>query len=214
MLSIDPGQQDDRANYRLLIGTVVPRPIALVTTLSEQGVLNAAPFSYFNIVAARPPMVSVSVQRKPGGALKDTARNALASGAFVVHIADESYVSALNMTAAPLPPEESEPALAGLTPVASEAVAVPGLAEAKVRLECVLERAIPLGGTGEAPACDLLIGRVVRFHVDASLYTAGPDGETRQAPPDIDVERLRPVARLAGDDYSRLGERFTVERPR
>ncbi len=203
MLSINPESQSAKDNYKLLIGSIIPRPIAFVTTLSEEGVLNAAPFSFFNIVTANPPMVAVSVQRKPDGGMKDTARNAAARGQFVVHIADESYVDAMNETAAPLASDQSEVALAGLTPVASEAIQVPGVSEAKVRMECVLEQSLPLGGTAEEPACDMLIGRVVRFHVQEALFDNGR----------IDAEGLAPVSRLAGNDYSRLGETFTIIRP-
>ncbi|HTG71613.1 MAG TPA: flavin reductase family protein, partial [Candidatus Udaeobacter sp.] len=135
MLSIDPNSQSVQDNYKLLIGSIVPRPIAFVTTQSSEGVLNAAPFSFFNIVTANPPMVAVSVQRKPGGIQKDTARNAAAAGEFVVHISDESYIGAINVTAANLPPEESEVELSGLTAVASDLVSVPGIAEARSRME-------------------------------------------------------------------------------
>ncbi|RCX16757.1 flavin reductase (DIM6/NTAB) family NADH-FMN oxidoreductase RutF [Fontibacillus phaseoli] len=202
MLSINPDQQSERDNYKLLTGSIIPRPVAFVTTLSGAGILNAAPFSYFNIVTADPPMVSVSVQRKQGHP-KDTARNAADQGAFVVHIADESYIRQINETAAALPPEESEVTLAGLTPVPSESIPVPGVAEAKVRMECVLERAIPLGGTAEAPAADLLIGRVVRFHIDESLYEDGR----------INAAELGAVSRLAGNDYAKVGSRFSIPRP-
>ncbi|WP_424767649.1 flavin reductase family protein [Paenibacillus sp. sgz302251] len=203
MISIDPEDQSVQDNYKLLIGSIVPRPIAFVSTLSSEGVLNAAPFSFFNIVTANPPMVAVSVQRKQGGALKDTSRNAIATGEFVVHIADEAYIEAINVTAASLPPDESEVALAGLTAAPSEKVSVPGIAEARIRMECVLEQALPLGGTEQSPACDLLIGRVVRFHVEESLYENGR----------IHAEALKPVSRLAGSDYAKLGEQFSIERP-
>ncbi|KRE53608.1 flavin reductase family protein [Paenibacillus sp. Soil522] len=203
MLSIDPASQSVQDNYKLLIGSIVPRPIAFVTTQSSEGVLNAAPFSFFNIVTANPPMVAVSVQRKPGGIQKDTARNAAAAGEFVVHISDESYIEAINVTAANLPPEESEVELAGLTAVASDIVSVPGIAEARIRMECVLEQALPLGGSEASPACDLLIGRVVRYHVDDALYENGR----------INAEALKPVSRLAGSDYAKLGEQFSIERP-
>ncbi|WP_426450920.1 flavin reductase family protein [Paenibacillus sp. S-38] len=203
MISIDPQQQSDRENYKLLIGSIVPRPIALVTTLSNEGVLNAAPFSYFNIVASQPPLVSVSVQRKMGER-KDTARNAVDTGSFVIHITDESIVEKANKTAAALPPGESEVERAGLTPVASVAIPVPGLQEARIRMECVLEQAIELGGTEGSPACDLLIGRVVHFHIDEELY----DDRGH-----IDPEKLSPVARMAGNFYSRLGSLFELERP-
>ncbi|ACT04576.1 flavin reductase family protein [Paenibacillus sp. JDR-2] len=203
MIRIDAENLSERENYKLLTGTVVPRPIALVTTLSEDGVLNAAPFSYFNIVTADPPLISVSVQRKRG-IRKDTSRHAVARGEFVVHIADESYVEKLNATAASLPPEESEVALAGLTAVPSERISVPGIADAKVRLECVLEQAIPLGGTADAPAADLLIGRVIRYHLHESI------ADERNH---IDASVLQPVSRLAGASYAKLGELFEVERP-
>ncbi|WP_028608481.1 flavin reductase family protein [Paenibacillus harenae] len=206
MISIDPASQNAKDNYKLLIGSIIPRPIAFVTTLSAEGVWNAAPFSFFNIVTANPPMVSVSVQRRPDGSRKDTARNAMAAGEFVVHIADEQYIEAINVTAASLPPEESEAELAGLTAVPSERVRVPGVAEARIRMECVLEQSLPLGGAateGAAPACDLLIGRVVRFHIDESLYENGR----------IDAAVLKPVSRLAGSDYAKLGGQFSLERP-
>lgn len=202
MISIDPASQSERDNYKLLIGSIIPRPIAFVTTLAGDGTLNAAPYSYFNIVAANPPMVSVSVQRK-NGVPKDTSRNAIEAGAFVVHISDESYVEQINLAAASLPPDESEVDFAGLTPVPSERIAVPGVAEAKIRMECVLEQAIPLGGTAASPACDLLIGRVVCFHLDESVYGNGY----------IDPAALRPVSRLAGISYAKLGEMFAIERP-
>ncbi|MDQ6418792.1 flavin reductase family protein [Paenibacillus sp. LHD-117] len=201
-IAIDPGAQSAHDNYKLLIGSIIPRPIAFVTTLSREGVLNAAPFSFFNIVTADPPMVSVSVQRK-NGEPKDTARNAANRGEFVVHIADERYVEAINETAAPVPPDVSEVGLAGLTPVPSDRIAVPGVAEARVRMECVLEQTIPLGGHDGTPSCDLLIGRVVRFHIDDELYEKGR----------IDPDALLPVSRLAGNDYAKLGERFTLVRP-
>jgi flavin reductase (DIM6/NTAB) family NADH-FMN oxidoreductase RutF len=202
VISIDPNAQSERENYKLLIGSIIPRPIAFVTTLSQEGILNAAPYSYFTIVTANPPMIAISVQRKQGKR-KDTSRNALDTGAFVVHISDESYIHEINQTAANLPPDESEVTLVGLTPVASEKIAVPGIAEASVRMECVLEQAIPLGGTEGAPAADLIIGRVVQFHLADALYEHGH----------IDPVELGPVSRLAGSSYARLGEIFTIDRP-
>ncbi|MCD9022138.1 flavin reductase family protein [Cohnella silvisoli] len=202
MIAIDPTSLSERDNYKLMIGSIIPRPIAFVSTLSVSGVLNAAPFSYFNIVTANPPMISISVQRK-NGARKDTSKNAVESGTFVVHISDESYIRQINETAANLPPEESEVILAGLTPIPSEKIPVPGISEAKIRMECVLEQAIPLGGTEGAPACDLLIGRIVCFHVDEAVYENGR----------IDPQALKPVSRLAGTSYSKLGEMFSIERP-
>lgn len=202
VIAIDPSHQTERENYKLLIGSIIPRPIAFITTLSSEDVINAAPFSYFTIVTADPPMIAVSIQRRQGER-KDTSRNAIAKGEFVVHISDESYIDQINQTAAALPPDESEVVLAGLTSVTSVKVAVPGIAEANIRMECVLEQAIPLGGTEGAPSADLLIGRVVHFHIANDLYDKGH----------IDAQKLRPVSRLAGNSYAKLGDHFELERP-
>jgi flavin reductase (DIM6/NTAB) family NADH-FMN oxidoreductase RutF len=202
MISIDPAKQSDLANYKLLIGSVVPRPIAFVTTLSRDGVLNAAPFSYFSIVASQPPLLSISVGRKQG-VMKDTSRNAIDTGALVVHITDEMILPQVNETSANLPPSESEVERAGFTPVASEVIIVPGVLEAKIRMECLLEQAIPLGASGDQPACDLLIGRVVRFHFSEDVYENGH----------INIDKLNPISRLAGTYYAKLGMQFSMDRP-
>ncbi len=202
MRTIDPLTQTERENYKLLTGSIIPRPVAFVTTLSEEGTINGAPFSYFNIVTADPPMISISVQRKNGHP-KDTTRNVVHQKEFVVHITDEMNVDKINQTAESLPPSESEIEKAGLTVVPSEIIQVPGVKDAKFRMECVLEVAYPLGGTENAPACDLIIGRVVRFHVADSLIDHGR----------IDANELKPVSRLAGNNYSKLGQLFSLERP-
>ena len=135
----------ERENYKFLIGSVIPRPIAFVTTISKDGILNGAPFSYFNIVSSNPPMISLAIQRSEGKH-KDTARNILQSKEFVIHIVDEQNVEKINKTAASLPPEQSEIELAGLTPVESVKISVPGVKEAKIRMECALEHSLELGG--------------------------------------------------------------------
>ncbi|MFD2611207.1 flavin reductase family protein [Paenibacillus gansuensis] len=202
MISIDPSSLSERDNYKFLIGSVIPRPIAWVTTQTESGIVNAAPFSYFNIVTANPPMLSISVQRK-NGKKKDTARNAKRAGEFVVHIADEMNVEFMNQTAVSLGPEESEIDFSGLHLMPSEIVSIPAIAEARIRMECLLESSVTLGGTKEEPACDLLIGKVVRFHIEDELYSQGR----------IDAQKLQPVSRLAGMNYAKLGEIFSLERP-
>ena len=185
MISIDPKQNSERDNYKLLTGTIIPRPIAFVITESEDGIVNGAPFSYFNIVSSNPPMVSLAIQR-PNGHLKDTARNIYNNRQFVVHIVDMENVEKVNETAASLPATESEIELANLTLIQSENVSVPGVKEAKVRMECSLVQAIPLGG--ENPGSDLFIGEVVRFHVDEAIYKDGR----------IDPRGLNAVCRLSG----------------
>lgn len=202
MISIDPAQNSERENYKLLIGSIIPRPIAFITSMSEDGVLNGAPFSYFNIVSSNPPMVSVSIQRS-NGKKKDTASNILESKEFVIHIVDDQNVADINQTAASLPPEQSEIELAGLTPVPSTKISVPGIKEAKVRFECQLEHSVELGGV-DSPGCDLIIGKIVQFHIDESIYENGR----------IDPIGLGAVSRLAGTNYAKIGDIFSMDRPK
>ncbi|MEK4650603.1 MULTISPECIES: flavin reductase family protein [unclassified Niallia] len=202
MHSIDPKTISERENYKFLIGSIIPRPIAFVTSLSEEGVLNGAPFSYFNIVSSNPPMISLSIQRS-NGKPKDTARNILNKKEFVIHIVDEQNVDKINQTAASLASSESEIELAGLTPIDSSAISVPGIKEAKIRMECVLEHSLELGGTEALPGCDFLIGRVVHYHIEPTLYENGR----------IDPRGLAAVSRLAGNDYAKIGDMFTKVRP-
>jgi flavin reductase (DIM6/NTAB) family NADH-FMN oxidoreductase RutF len=202
MLSIDPASISERDNYKFLIGSIIPRPIAFVTTTSKDGVLNGAPFSYFNIISSNPPMISLSIQRS-GGNQKDTARNILESGEFVLHIVDEHNVEKINKTAASLAPDQSEVELAQLTPVDSVIVAVPGVKEAKIRMECVLEQALELGG-GDTPGCDFIIGKIVQFNIEESIYKNGR----------IDPEGLAAVSRLAGNHYAKIGKIFEIDRPK
>jgi flavin reductase (DIM6/NTAB) family NADH-FMN oxidoreductase RutF len=202
MISIDPASLSERENYKFLIGSIIPRPIAFVTTISKDGVLNGAPFSYFNIVSSNPPMISLSIQRS-AGRQKDTARNIIESKQFVVHIVDEQNVEKINKTAASLPPDQSEIELANLTPVESIKLSVPGVREAKIRMECSLEHSLELGGF-DTPGCDLIIGRVVQFHIDNEIYENGR----------VDPRGLAAVSRLAGTNYAKVGEIFSIERPK
>lgn len=203
MKSIDPQELSVKENYKFLTGSIIPRPIAFVTTLSLEGVLNAAPFSYFNALTSDPPLIAISVGRKDG-IQKDTARNAEKLGEFVVHIPDETYINAVNQTAANLERDQSEVELTNLTKAQSIKVGVPGIAESKIRMECVVEQIIPLGGTTDKPSTDLLIGRVVHYHISEELYQNGR----------IDADKLKPVGRLAGTNYVKLGETFSLERPK
>ncbi|KHF39905.1 flavin reductase family protein [Halalkalibacter okhensis] len=202
MLSINPSELGERENYKFLTGSIIPRPVAIVTSLSEEGILNAAPFSYFNVVSSNPPLISISVQRK-NGQMKDTSRNVITRGEFVVHISDETYSKKMNITAKNLPSNESEVEDAGLTPIESLKINVPGIKEARVRMECVLERAISLGGNEESPSCELLIGKIVQYHIQEDLYAFGR----------IDALKLKPLSRLAGNFYAKLGDTFELERP-
>ncbi|MHA6253359.1 flavin reductase family protein [Oceanobacillus sp. CAU 1775] len=202
MLTFDPNDQTERENYKLLIGTVIPRPIAFVTTKSKAEVINAAPFSYFNIAATDPPMLSISFQRK-NGVLKDSARNILETGEFVIHIVDENNVGEINKTSANLPPEENEIDHTSLEMVSSDTISVPAIKNAKARYECKLEKAIELGPEGKITT-DHIIGRIQKFHIAEAIYEDGR----------INYDELKAVSRLAGHDYAKIGEIFSIERPK
>ena len=188
-------------NYKLLTGGIIPRPIAFVTTHDKQGTLNAAPFSFFNAVCAEPPMVMISVGRKDGER-KDTTLNILDNEEFVVHITDEEIIEAVNTTAASHARSVNELNFTDLEVVPSESVKVPGVKQAKIRLECRLHQLIPLGD--EIEGSDLIIGEVVHYHIDDDIYY----DDTK-----INADKLNAIARLSGSNYSKLGEQFTIERP-
>lgn len=201
MISIDPKKNTERENYKLLVGSIIPRPVAFVTTLSEQGIINGAPFSYFNIVSSNPPMISLAIQRVTGR-LKDTARHILYQEQFVVHIVDEDNVNQVNETAASLPVTESEIERANFTVIDSQRIIVPGVKEAKVRMECRLVQSVPLMNK-EQQTGDLFIGEIVQFHLDDVIYHEGR----------IDASALKAVSRLAGASYAKIGDIFDIERP-
>ena len=198
-----PSEQTKQENYKLLIGSVLPRPIAFITTKSKSGVVNAAPFSFFNVVGTEPPLIMFSCSRKPGGIMKDTAKNAIESQEFVIHIVDEENVEKINYTAIDAPEDVSEIELAGLNLLPGELVQVPRVVECKIAMECRLHRHLPLGESDGEPNADLIIGEVVCFHIEEELYSGGR----------IDTEKLKPVGRLAGLNYTTLGNVFEYERP-
>lgn len=203
MLTIDPSTLSAKEVYKFFIGSVIPRPIAFVTSKGSNGVINGAPFSFFNIVSSDPPILSVAVQRK-GGQQKDTARNISENNEFVIHICDEDNIGAINETAASLPPDESELELAKMTLAESSVISVSGIKEAKIRIECKLEQIVEMKDDNGVVTCDLILGRAVCFHIEDSLYKDGR----------INPHLLKHVSRLAGNDYSKLGELFTITRPK
>ncbi|MGE7273722.1 flavin reductase family protein [Brevibacillus panacihumi] len=186
--------------YKLLIGCIVPRPIAWVTSLGENGKVNAAPFSYFNVASIEPMMVSVAVMRKPGSVLKDTARNIAANGQFVVNMVDVHNVDAVNQTSADYPADVSEVEALGLQTSPSTMLEVPRLTASRIHFECKLHQIVELGSPVTS---DLIIGEVVHVHVADELYEAGR----------IDAAAFSPVSRLAGHTYATLGEMFDRPRP-
>lgn len=199
---IDPQEQTKKDNYKLLIGSVLPRPIAFVTSVNEDGVVNAAPFSFYSVVCVDPPMLSITCSRKPGNEPKDTARNILSTGEYVVQVVDRGNVTKVNSSAIDFPPHMSEVQEVGFNLLPSIKVKVPRIKESKVHMECRLHSVLELGSVPDMPDCDLVIGEVVMFHVDESLYDQGR----------INTTLLDPVGRLAGTEYVALGERFSMKR--
>ncbi|PTX55364.1 flavin reductase (DIM6/NTAB) family NADH-FMN oxidoreductase RutF [Melghirimyces profundicolus] len=203
-MQIDPKDQAKKENYKLLIGSVLPRPIAFVTTLNAEGKVNAAPFSFFTVVSTDPPMLSVTVNRKPGGIRKDTARNIAENREYVIHVVDADNVEKVNQCSADFPPEMSEAEAVGFDVIPGQKVKVPRIAQTKIQMECRLHQILPMGGTEGEPNADLVIGEVVMFHIRDDLYDRGR----------IDTAKLEPVGRLAGLAYGKVGETFSRPRPR
>lgn len=201
MREIAPENLTQQENYKLLIGSVIPRPVAIVTTKSKEGSINIAPFSFFNIVSSNPPVLSLAVQRK-GGSKKDTARYLLEQGEAVIHILDEANVFEANQTAANLPPNESELSVANFQLVPSSRVSVPGLKEAKVRFEVSLLEKVDIK-QGDEITADFFLLQVENYVIANQIYEDGK----------INPHQLAPVSRLAGQDYSKLGEIFSLQRP-
>ncbi|SDW29398.1 NADH-FMN oxidoreductase RutF, flavin reductase (DIM6/NTAB) family [Marininema mesophilum] len=201
-MQIDPAKQERVDNYKLLVGSILPRPIAFVTSVAEDGTVNASPFSFFTVVSTDPPMISVSVGRKPGGVQKDTARNIAHAKEFVIQVVDGENVEQVNQTATEFPPDVSEVEAVGMDLLSSVKVKVPRIAQSKVQMECRLHEILPIGGDGSSPNTDLIIGEVVFFHVQDDLYDQGR----------ILTEKLDPVGRLAGTTFSTIGETFSMPR--
>ncbi|NGQ95358.1 flavin reductase family protein [Brevibacillus sp. SYP-B805] len=199
-MEINIGAIERQEKYKLLIGCVIPRPIAWVTSVSADGVVNAAPFSYFNVACIDPMMISVAVARRPGGVLKDTSRNIQQTGDFVVNMVDLHNVDAVNQSSADYPPEVSEVAELGLTMLPSAAVKAPRLGESRIHFECRLHRVVTLG---EPAASDLIIGEVVHVHIADELYDSGK----------VDPRAFGAVSRLAGHSYGTIGDIFDRPRP-
>jgi flavin reductase (DIM6/NTAB) family NADH-FMN oxidoreductase RutF len=206
-VEIDPSGMPATAVYKLLIGCIVPRPIAWVSTVSADGVPNLAPFSFFMGVCATPPTLAFSASPRAdaaapaGTSLKDTVRNLEATGDFVVNVVDDALAAQMNLTSGDYPPEVDEFVLAGLTAASSATVRAPRVREAPISLEC---RVAQILRVGRAPH-SLVLGEILRFHFRDDLYDPGTGR--------IDMRRLQPVGRLAGEMYAHIHDLFELKRP-
>lgn len=184
--------------YKILCSLVVPRPIAFVSTVSPTGIVNAAPFSFFNVFSEAPPLVVLGLQHKPDFSPKDTTTNIRANGEFVVNLVDEPLADAMNLCATDFPAEVSELTAVGLTAAASEKIAAPRIAEAPAALECVRELSLNFG-----PHRELLIGRVLHVHVREDVMDERFN---------VDIAAFKPVGRLFGNLYTHQQDVFALER--
>lgn len=206
MIHYQADQLTDKQHYKFLTGSVIPRPIAWITTQHpENEVINAAPFSYFTVISKQPPLISLSINRK-NGQPKDTARNLLATKEAVVHIVDEQLVKQMNATAASLPAEESELRLIPATLAESITVRVPAIKEALIRFEAVLYQYVPVKDPDGEIISDLFILEIKDYFFDETVF----DSEKEY----VLAEKLKPVSRLAGNFYGTLGNTFEEIRPK
>ncbi len=188
--------------YKLLAATVMPRPIAWVVTLDREGTVNAAPFSFFNVMGSAPPTVALGILADPERGFKDTARNILDTEEFVVNLVPERLVGAMNVTAVDAPRGVDELALANLATSPSSRVRPPRIAESPVNFECVLLSSVQTG-----PAQLVAIGRVLVVHIDDDYLL---DVERAY----VDTPKLDLVARSYGSGYVRSRDTFNLERPK
>lgn len=206
-MQFDPTVIDSAAMYKLLIGSVVPRPIAWVSSVDADGVRNLAPFSYFMAITHDPPTVAFSSGPRGaeiGGGVrgkKDTLHNVEVTREFVVNVVDDALAEAMNVTSGDYAADVDEFAKAGLEAASSVKVRAPRVAAAPVSMECRLARVIPVGNLPH----HLIVGEIVHMHVRDDVY----DPATGR----LDMHRLKPVGRLAGHLYTHVHDIFEMKRP-
>jgi flavin reductase (DIM6/NTAB) family NADH-FMN oxidoreductase RutF len=207
MRTLDPAQIAPNDIYKLMIGMIVPRPIAFVSSVDLAGVRNLAPFSYFTACSSNPPVVCFcTAVRNAPRPYKDTLLNIEATGEFVVNIVSEEFAEQMNLCSADAPPEIDEFELSGLTAMASDLVKPPRVAESKVQMECRLHQIVVVS---EKPGGGILVlGEVLRFHVLESLF------DDQQKSYKIDPDKLNAIGRMGGPAYTRTRDRFEMQRPK
>ena len=196
-MDLELAQLPPLERYKLLIGLVIPRPIAWVSTVSENGVANCAPFSFFNVISEEPPLCIISFNWRSDRTIKHTLKNIRRTGEFVVNLADEGTANAMHASAAELPEGESEFARFGLTAVPAKVVKHPRIAEAAASFECRLERRINFG-----PEREMVVGEILVIHARDGII----DPITKRISEDL----YRPVGRLFAERYCTTRERFNL----
>lgn len=200
---IDPATLPWRDAYKLMTGSILPRPIAFVSTISQDGVRNLAPFSFFTAVCPEPMTLCFSPMiRGSDGQKKDTLVNIEATGEFVINIVSEPFAAQMNATSAEFLPDVDEFQAAGLTPAPCERVRPPRVGESLVSYECRLLQVVQVG-EGQPGSGALVLGQVERIHLADAVVEAGR----------IRVDLLQPIGRMAGHEYLRCTDRFTLIRP-
>lgn len=203
MLIYPEQEQEWRSVYRILTALVQPRPIAWVSSISAQGKANLAPFSFFNVVCAKPAtIVFCPMLAGPQGVKKDTVRNIEETRQFVIQVVSRDLAEAMNATSCEVAADVDEFELAGLTKASARVVKVPRVAEAKAYIECEMNQVIPVG-QGSGAGC-LILGEVVCMEVRDEIMDPGDR---------VSLERLQPIGRLSGSDYSVVRETFSLDRP-
>ena len=206
MIHYSSSQLTTKQNYKFLTGSIIPRPIAWITTVNpDTKIINAAPFSYFNIVAKHIPLISLSINRQADGKMKDTAGNLLKSKEGVVHLVNDAVLNEMNATAASFPSDIGELTESTLTLVDSNTIRTPGIQEAPVRMEAKLHQYLEIKDHEDHTISDLFILEVHDYYFDEEIF----DIEKEYILP----QKLSPIARLAGDSYSHIDNIIDIERP-
>ena len=199
---IDPSNITFKEIHKLMIGSIVPRPIALISTVSEDKVNNLAPFSYFNGVCSNPPTIMFAPARRGwDGSKKDTLINIQKNKQFVVNIISETFAEKMVMCSTDYASNVDEFKVSELTPVPSTKISPPRVEESKINFECELNKIIEIGD-GKAGSGFIIIGTVILFHINDEIYDDGK----------INLNELQPLGRLAGDWYSRSNDQFQIIR--
>lgn len=202
-IEINPQEIQTQDRYKLLIGSIVPRPIGFISTISPDGIYNLAPFSFFNGVCSNPMSVLFCpVVRSSDGMEKDTLKNIKATKEFVANIVSEEFAEKMNQSSAEYPPNVDEFKETGLTPLPSKIVKPPIVKESKVNMECKLLHVVEIGNKDKGSGC-VVIGEVVYVHVREDVYKDGK----------ILLNQLKPIGRLGGTEYCRVTDNFSLQRP-